>query len=85
MPVVYQAQPLNMAWCLQCHRQPERYLRPKDQITSMTYHLGKGPNDLQKKDGESLEEAQLRVGTELKNEYGIHAEAYMQACSTCHR
>ena len=85
MEVVAQAQPLNMAWCLQCHRQPERYLRPKDQITNMTYHLGKGPNDLQVKDGESLETAQLRVGSELKKEYGIHDIAYMQACSTCHR
>ena len=87
MEVVYQAAPLNMAWCLQCHREPERYLRPVDQITNMTYHLGKGPNDLQilPEDEGSLEKAQLRVGMELKERYGIKDEAYMQACSTCHR
>lgn len=27
MSVVYQAAPLTMEWCLQCHRAPERYVR----------------------------------------------------------
>ena len=85
MEVVYQAQPLNMGWCLSCHREPEKHLRPRDQVTSMTYHLGTGPNDLQREEGESLAEAQIRVGTQLKTEYGIKGEAYMQSCSTCHR
>ena len=85
MEVVYQAEPLNMAWCLSCHRNPEKHLRPRDQITSMTYHLGTGPNDLQVQGDETLEEAQLRVGLELKEQYGIKNEAYMQSCSTCHR
>lgn len=85
MVEVYQAQPLNMAWCLDCHREPEKYLRPNEQVTSMTYHLGQGPNDLQVEEGETLEEAQLRVGRELKKAYGIESAAYMQACSTCHR
>lgn len=34
---VYQAEPLSMGWCLECHRQPELYLRPDDQITAMGY------------------------------------------------
>lgn len=85
MEVVYQAQPLNMGWCLSCHREPEKYLRPKDQVTSMTYHLGRGPNDLQREEGETLEQAQLRVGRELRQEYGIQGEKFMEACSTCHR
>jgi hypothetical protein len=85
MEIVYQAEPLNMAWCLECHRAPERFLRPKDQVTSMTYHLAHGPNDLQRQDGESIEDAQLRIGRELKQEYGIRSLRYMEACSTCHR
>lgn len=85
MDVVFQAEPLNMAWCLECHRQPERFLRPKDQVTSMTYHLARGPNDLQVREGETLEQAQLRVGLELKEQYGIRDRRYMEACSTCHR
>jgi hypothetical protein len=85
MDVVYQAEPLNMAWCLECHRAPERFLRPKDQVTSMTYHLAQGPNDLNVKPGQTIEEAQLEVGRRLRVEYGIRDIRYMEACSTCHR
>jgi hypothetical protein len=35
MAAVYQAEPLNMGWCLDCHRNPEPHLRPRDQITNM--------------------------------------------------
>ena len=37
MKVVHQAKPLSMSWCLECHRNPGPYLRPRDQITSMTW------------------------------------------------
>src|SRR5690554_3130149 len=37
MEVVEQAEPMSMGWCLDCHRQPELYLRPNDQITQMGY------------------------------------------------
>ena len=37
MEVVRQQEPLNMAWCLDCHRDPGPKLRPKDQITNMTW------------------------------------------------
>lgn len=37
MVVVEQAQPLNMAWCLDCHRNPEPHLRPLDQVTNMAW------------------------------------------------
>ena len=37
MEVVKQAEPLSMGWCLDCHRQPELYLRPQDKITTMGY------------------------------------------------
>jgi hypothetical protein len=26
-----------MAWCLDCHRQPEKHLRPPEQVTNMTW------------------------------------------------
>jgi len=31
-----------MGWCLECHRAPEQYLRPNDEITTMGYEY---PND----------------------------------------
>jgi hypothetical protein len=37
MDVVRQDQPLNMGWCIECHRNPGPNLRPKDQITNMTW------------------------------------------------
>jgi len=37
MEVVYQAEPLSMGWCLDCHRNPGPSLRPKDQLTSMNW------------------------------------------------
>jgi len=35
MDVVYQAEPLSMSWCLECHRNPGPHLRPVSQITNM--------------------------------------------------
>jgi menaquinone reductase, multiheme cytochrome c subunit len=70
MDTVRQAQPLSMAWCLSCHREPEKYLRPPDQITNMSW----------KPEGD-----RLQVGLELKKKLEIQSSAYMTSCSTCHR
>jgi hypothetical protein len=37
MEVVAQARPLSEAWCLDCHRDPDPYLRPDDELTSMDW------------------------------------------------
>ena len=37
MDVVYQAKPMNMAWCLQCHRDPTDRLRPRDMVTKLDW------------------------------------------------
>lgn len=37
MEVVYQAEPLSMSWCLDCHRNPGPHLRPADQVTNMAW------------------------------------------------
>ena len=37
MGKIFQFAPLTMEWCLGCHRQPERNLRPREQIASMTW------------------------------------------------
>lgn len=37
MEVVKQVEPLSMGWCLECHREPELYLRPEDEVTTMGY------------------------------------------------
>ena len=37
MPLMYQEQSLQMEWCVGCHREPERYVRPRDQVFSIDY------------------------------------------------
>ncbi len=73
MDVVAQAQPLNMGWCLDCHRDPGSHLRPLDQITNMNWKF------------EGDEKQKADFGQSLVKEYGIHNTAYMQSCYTCHR
>jgi hypothetical protein len=35
MPVTWRAQPLQMQWCLACHRDPARHLRPRERLFDM--------------------------------------------------
>jgi hypothetical protein len=37
MAAVYQVERLTMQWCLDCHRDPAPNLRPRDQITNMSW------------------------------------------------
>jgi len=37
MPLTRQSHSLYMKWCLDCHRQPERFIRPRDQVFSSDY------------------------------------------------
>jgi hypothetical protein len=37
MALTYQAAPLTMQWCLDCHRAPQKYVRPRDQVFNMAW------------------------------------------------
>ena len=37
MEIVSQAQPLSMGWCLDCHRNPDPHLRPREELTNMEW------------------------------------------------
>jgi hypothetical protein len=76
MAVVHHAESHSMAWCLDCHRNPEKHLRPLDQITNLDWVP---PTQ----DGESVAAAQLRIGTELKNKLGVNPPD--KNCFGCHR
>ena len=55
MQLVWQDQTLYMSWCLQCHRHPEKYIAPRDQVFN--------PERVALKDEGRLDEArQLREG-----------------------
>lgn len=92
---VYQAKNLSMGWCLDCHRNPEQALRPKDQVTN----LGWTPDQLKLAEPgtesfEILQEMKLepneavtqeKLGSFLKQKYQIRDHQFMTSCSTCHR
>jgi hypothetical protein len=50
MPLMWQENSLQMEWCLDCHRNPERYVRPRDQVFSVSYQ----PPSNQRELGERL-------------------------------
>src|SRR3954467_7789267 len=37
MPLTWQENTLRMEWCLECHRNPEKYIRPRELVTTMGY------------------------------------------------
>lgn len=70
MPLLYQKASLQMEWCLDCHRAPENFLRPKDQIYNSAWEP---PAD------------QIEQGKKLSKEYRIRGVNILTSCSTCHR
>ncbi|MEX0777753.1 MAG: cytochrome c3 family protein [Phycisphaeraceae bacterium] len=74
MPQVFQSQPLSMGWCLDCHRQPELHLRPRDQITNMSWNAESETGRVQRE-----------LSLLLKREYNVADDVFMTSCSTCHR
>lgn len=43
MPLMRRTQTLSMQWCLQCHRRPEAYLRPRDRVFDMGWRADDQP------------------------------------------
>ncbi len=70
MPLTYQATSLLMEWCLDCHRAPEKYLRPRDQVFNMAYEPPAN---------------QLELGLDLKKQYNVASVEHLTSCSVCHR
>lgn len=65
MPLTWQAQSLRMEWCLNCHRNPERYVRPRDQVFDMAYEP---PAD------------QATLGKKLVAQYGVRSLTSCSTC-----
>lgn len=70
MDVVQTVKPLNMGWCLECHRSPESHLRPKDQLTNMDWTPPADP------------QARAALAQQLKAKNHVNANT---DCVTCHR
>ncbi len=71
MALMYQNATLEMRWCLECHRNPEDFVRPRQFITKMGY------------DPETdMKTTQAELGPKLVKEYNIQK---LETCWTCHR
>jgi hypothetical protein len=60
MPLMWRQNSLNMEWCLQCHREPEDYVRPRERV----FDMGWKPDEPQRQLGERLvAENRVQPGT----------------------
>src|SRR5579871_3027498 len=85
MPLMYQENSLQMEWCLDCHRKPEKFLRPKDKVFDMTYRPPDGTEQHAVEiDGKRFM-SQEELGTELRKKYHLRTVQDITSCSTCHR
>jgi len=99
MEVVYHAKPLSMGFCLDCHRKPEKHLRPVDEVTNLAWtadevnpaefyaylagKTDKSPEELRASD----DEQGRKWGQDLIGAHLRHAWDVHppQDCAACHR
>lgn len=71
MPLTWKEEPLFMKWCLDCHREPEKFIRPREEVFNVDWVP---PAD------------QLAQGRELVKEYKVDSDHYrLTECWICHR
>jgi len=70
MPLTRRVASLEMQWCLDCHRNPQRYLRPRDRVFDMSW-TPPADQDIR--------------GADLARVYRLRSTRELTDCSTCHR
>ena len=65
MEVVRQVESLSMGWCLECHRNPENYVWPKDKVTKLGWEPA---------------EDQVEMGKRLVEEYHLNPNDECSTC-----
>ena len=65
MPLMLQRNSLQMEWCLECHRAPERFVRPRAAVFTMGYRPPV---------------PQSEIGPRLVREYGIRSLTSCSTC-----
>jgi hypothetical protein len=58
-----------MGWCLECHRQPEKHLRPLDKVYDLDWQA-------------ESPAAQIEMGKKFVKEWNIKPP---ETCAACHR
>lgn len=65
MPLMWREHSLYMEWCLECHRNPERFVRPREHVFSMDWQP---PSD------------QIALGQKLVQQYKIERLTSCSVC-----
>jgi hypothetical protein len=65
MPLTWQVHSLQMEWCLECHRAPERFVRPRQQVFQM---------------GWEASPSQAVLGPQLAREYHLQKLTNCSVC-----
>jgi len=69
MPLVWKEHSLWMRWCIDCHENPAKFVRPQEQVFNMAYQPPRN---------------QAELGRQLVKAYNIHT-GQLTDCSVCHR
>ncbi|NRA26631.1 MAG: cytochrome c3 family protein [Opitutales bacterium] len=69
MEVVHHEKSLSMAFCLECHREPERFIRPVEDVYNLDWSAGDSSD-------------QKAQGEELVHDWNVNPPL---SCSGCHR
>jgi len=80
MALTWKANTLQMGWCTGCHREPEKYIRPRDQVFNARYQP---PSQFHAVAAQGKEyRDQDAMGAVLVKEYKVQS---LTNCTTCHR
>lgn len=69
MPLMWKEKSLQMQWCLDCHREPEKFIRPQNEVFTMGYEPS---------------QPQSVMGPQLVDQYHIPTQR-LEDCYVCHR
>lgn len=99
MHITWKSHDLSMAWCLECHREPEKYLHevnpekslsPQEQVFELYRkqqqgdQLSKTEFHLLKGDGKLKTQEDVDAGKKLVEKYKVNVKQLMD-CWVCHR
>lgn len=91
MQIAYKGQPFQMKWCLECHRNPEKYVNEQQFVWQLYRNIQTDPKNLTPEElslrqGKQYQrnEAELAKGRELVEKYHIKTES-LTDCYICHR
>jgi hypothetical protein len=91
MPLMFNYNSLQMEWCIECHRGPEKNLRPRDQVFNMRYQqptaelpVKVNEKGLTDPNGKAFTD-QMSLGKYLVSAYHLRTVMDITSCNTCHR